>query len=124
MISQKNVIIISNYEYQIIVTSSVTFETLLGEEKHIRRMVLECHPKHYEKALSKIGEGSKIYNNPQREIMFGIKHNLTIGRSGTGKTEAILMEILDREVSANRIKTAMSAHKKVTATKDNLSQGI
>jgi len=109
--------------YEKYISKAVQYGDLLSSSKHVYKMIQSSSTNQNLKALSKMKECPEKFNKQQQEIIFGTRNNLTIGRSGTGKTESLLMEILSREVLAKGYRKAVESKKKEKLGVKDLQKG-
>ena len=86
---------------------------------YIQTMTSNVSEKLLKESISKFEYVLNNYSPQQKEIIWGQKNNLTIGRSGTGKTQSCVFQLLAAELLAKRLKIK-TENKKAKFTADKV----
>lgn len=110
------------FVYEKIIIRATNYKVITDTfPKHSRSMTLYSAQKDLKASVSKMKEIDRDYSDQQKSIIWGDENNLTIGRSGTGKTQSCVYHLLCVEMLAKGYKIKFR-NKKEKLCRDNLEE--
>ena len=104
----------TNFVYPKIVLTSPKFKDIIGScPEHIVKMISHFTPHQLERSITKLlkKDFNMDFNESQKTIMWNLETCLAIGRSGTGKTQSCLLQLLSSEMLAYGYKVRLGDKK-------------